>query len=138
MLVLILVVFTIGLAGCASELSGKSYSRSEVRTVQKVEYSVIEQLRPVHIEGTKTPIGASTGAAVGGIAVSSIRGGKIGQVMAEAAIEEGATLTTGVEFTIMMNDDRTTANIRNTRDISGFRNADVTQLQTVVSHDRQA
>ena len=50
--------------------------------MQQVEYGTIEQLRPVRIEGTKTPIGAGAGAAVGGIAGSSIHGGKTGQVMA--------------------------------------------------------
>jgi outer membrane lipoprotein SlyB len=117
--VLLLLVFTTGLAGCASDLSGESYSRSEARTVQRVEYGIIEQLRPVKIEGTKTPIGAGAGAAVGGIAGSSIRGGKTGQVMAVigavaggmagAAIEEGVTRTTGVEITLKMDDGRTIA-----------------------------
>ena len=87
--------------------------------MQQVEYGTIEQLRPVRIEGTKTPIGAGAGAAVGGIAGSSIRGGKTGQVMAVigavagglagAAIEEGATRTTGVEITLQMDDGRTIA-----------------------------
>lgn len=117
--VLLLLVFTTGLAGCASDLSGESYSRSEARTVQRVEYGIIDQLRPVKIEGTKTPIGAGAGAAVGGIAGSSIRGGKTGQVMAVigavagglagAAIEEGVTRTTGVEITLKMDDGRTIA-----------------------------
>jgi outer membrane lipoprotein SlyB len=118
-ILLLLLVITTGLAGCASDLSGESYSRSETRTVQQVEYGTIEQLRPVRIEGTKTPIGAGAGAAVGGIAGSSIHGGKTGQVMAVigavagglagAAIEEGATRTTGVEITLQMDDGRTIA-----------------------------
>jgi outer membrane lipoprotein SlyB len=105
-MLVLLLVFTTSLAGCASDLSGESYSRSEARTVQKVEYGIIEQLRPVQIEGTKTPIG-------------SIRGGKTGQVMAVigavagglagAAIEEGVTRTTGVEITLKMDDGRTIA-----------------------------
>jgi outer membrane lipoprotein SlyB len=69
--------------------------------VQRVEYGIIEQLRPVKIEGTKTPIGAGAGAAVGGIAGSSIRGGKTGQVM--------AVIGTGVEITLKMDDGRTIA-----------------------------
>jgi outer membrane lipoprotein SlyB len=118
-ILILLLAFTTGLAGCASDLSGESYSRSEARTVQQVEYGTIEQLRPVRIEGTKTPIGAGAGAAVGGIAGSGIRGGKTGQVMAVigavagglagAAIEEGATRTTGVEITLQMDDGRTIA-----------------------------
>jgi len=118
-LLLVILFFSLGLAGCASNLSGESYSRSEARTVQKVEYGTIEQLRPVNIEGTKTPIGAGAGAAVGGIAGSSIRGGKTAQVMAVigavagglagAAIEEGVTRTTGVEITLKLDDGRSIA-----------------------------
>lgn len=118
-LILIFLVSTLGLAGCASNLSGESYSRSEARTVQQVEYGVIESLRPVKIEGTKTPIGSGAGAIVGGIAGSSVGGRKTGQVMAVigavagglagAAIEEGVTRTQGVEFTIRMEDGRTVA-----------------------------
>ena len=54
------------LTGCASSLSGESYSRSEARTVQQVEYGVVENLRPVKIEGTKTPIGSGAGAVSAG------------------------------------------------------------------------
>ncbi len=118
-LILIFLVSTLGLAGCASNLSGESYSRSEARNVQQVEYGVIESLRPVQIEGTKTPIGSGAGAIVGGIAGSSVGGRKTSQVMAVigavagglagAAIEEGVTRTQGVEFTIRMEDGRTIA-----------------------------
>ena len=112
-LILLLLIAT-GLTGCASNLSGESYSRSEARTVQQVEYGIIEQLRPVKIEGTKTPIGSGAGTVIGGIAGSSVGGGKgryvmtvIGAVaggMAGAAIEEGVTRTQGVEITVKMND----------------------------------
>lgn len=118
-LILIFLISVLGLAGCASNLSGESYSRAEARTVQQVEYGVIESLRPVKIEGTKTPIGSGAGAIVGGIAGSSVGGRKTGQVMAVigavagglagAAIEEGVTRTQGVEFTIRMEDGRTVA-----------------------------
>lgn len=111
MLLLFLLVTT-GLAGCASNLSGESYSRSEARTVQTVEYGIIEQLRPVQIEGTKTPIGAGAGAVVGGVAGSGVGGGKGSQIMtvigavagglAGAAIEEGVTRSQGVEITVRM------------------------------------
>jgi outer membrane lipoprotein SlyB len=107
------------LVGCASNLSGESYSRSEARTVQQVEYGIIEYLRPVKIEGTKTPIGSGAGAAIGGIAGSGVGGGRgsyvmavIGAVaggMAGAAIEEGVTRTQGVEITVKMNNGETIA-----------------------------
>lgn len=112
--VLIFFLLTIGLAGgltgCASKLTGDTYSRDEVRKPQTVRMGVIESLRPVNIEGTKTNIGSAAGAAVGGIAASEIGGGHgsivaavIGAVaggMAGAAIEEGITRTQGVEITV--------------------------------------
>ena len=117
-LLLILLMAT-GLVGCASNLSGESYSRSEARSVQQVEYGIIEQLRPVKIEGTKTPIGAGAGALVGGIAGSGVGSGRGSNVMAVigalaggmagAAIEEGVTRTQGVEITIKMNKGGTIA-----------------------------
>lgn len=115
----LLLLIPIGLSGCASTQSGESYSRSEARTVQQVEYGVIEQLRPVKIEGTKTPIGSGAGAAAGGIAGSSVGGSTTGKVMAVigavagglvgAAIEEGVTRAEGVEITLTMRDGRTIA-----------------------------
>ena len=117
-LILILLMAS-GLIGCASNLSGESYSRSEARSVQQVEYGIIEQLRPVKIEGTKTPIGAGAGALVGGIAGSGVGSGRGSNVMAVigalaggmagAAIEEGMTRTQGVEITIKMNKGGTIA-----------------------------
>ncbi len=60
------------LSGCASNLSGSSYSRADARAVQSVRMGTIESLRAVQIEGTRTPIGTLAGAAVGGIAGSGI------------------------------------------------------------------
>jgi len=53
---------TLALGGCASSLTGDTYSRDEARAVQTVRYGTIESLRPVKIEGTKTPIGTGAGA----------------------------------------------------------------------------
>lgn len=44
------------LTGCQSSLTGDSYSRDEARRVQTIRMGTIESLRPVKIEGTKTPI----------------------------------------------------------------------------------
>ncbi len=102
------------LTGCASSLTGDSYSREDARKVQTIRMGTIESLRPVRIEGTKTPIGAGAGAAVGGIAGSTIGGGRgsavaavIGAVaggLAGAAVEEGITRTQGVEITVREDD----------------------------------
>ena len=105
---------TILLTGCASSLTGDTYSRADARQVQTVRMGTIESLRPVRIEGTKTPIGAGAGAAIGGIAGSTVGGGRgsavaavIGAVaggLAGAAAEEGLTRTQGVEITVYEDD----------------------------------
>jgi outer membrane lipoprotein SlyB len=118
-LLLLFLLVTAGLAGCASTLSGESYNRSEARTVQTVEYGTITYLRPVRIEGTKTPVGGGAGALIGGVAGSGVGGGKGSQIMtvvgavaggiAGAAIEEGVTRTQGVEITVKLNRGETIA-----------------------------
>jgi len=102
------------LGGCASSLTGDSYSRDEARRVQTVRMGTIESLRPVKIEGTKTPIGGGAGAIVGGVAGSAVGGGRgsivaavIGAVaggLAGSAAEEGLTRTQGVEITVREDD----------------------------------
>ena len=118
-LVVLLLSFVTVLSGCASDLSGDSYSRSEVRRAQQVEYGEIISLRPVQIEGTKSPVGAGAGAVVGGVGGSTLGGGKgstimavIGAVaggMAGAAVEEGVTRSQGVEITVKLDSGRTVA-----------------------------
>ncbi|TBU95496.1 glycine zipper domain-containing protein [Stutzerimonas kirkiae] len=108
--------------GCTSNLTGDSYSRDEARSVQTVRYGTIESLRPVKIEGTKTPIGAGAGAVVGGIAGSGVGGGRgsavaavIGALaggMLGSAAEEGLTRTQGVELTVREDDGNTRAYVQ--------------------------
>lgn len=110
------------LSGCASNLSGSTYSRADARAVQTVRMGTIESLRPVQIEGTRTPIGAIAGAAVGGIAGSGIGGGRgssiatvLGGVaggMAGAAAEEGLTRSQGVEIVVREDDGATRAYVQ--------------------------
>lgn len=105
---------TLLLSGCASSLTGDSYSRDDARRVQTIRMGTIESLRPVRIEGTKTPIGSGAGAVIGGIAGSGVGGGRgsavaavIGAVaggLAGAAAEEGITRTQGVEITVREDD----------------------------------
>ncbi len=100
------------LAGCPASTSGGAYSREQARTPQEVQMGVVESVREVQIEGTKTPIGPAAGAVVGGVAGSSIGHGKgstIGAVvgavaggLAGAAIEEGVTRTKGLEITVKL------------------------------------
>lgn len=109
---IVLIGLLVMLSGCMSTLSGESYSRSEARKEQRVEFGRVEYIRSVVIEGTKTPIGAGTGAAVGGIAGSGVGHGKgqdiatvVGAVaggLAGAAAEEQLTKKQGIELTVRL------------------------------------
>lgn len=101
------------LAGCAQGLGGGSYSRDEARREQNVRLGVVESVRPVQIEGTRTGVGPVAGAVVGGVAGSTVGGGRgsavaavIGAVaggVAGQAIEQGTTRKNGVEVTVKLN-----------------------------------
>ena len=106
------LVATLGLAGCASNLTGDTYSRDEARRAMVVRFATVESTRMVKLEGTKSNIGTVAGGAVGGVAGSSVGRGKgsavgavIGAVaggLAGAAIEEGATRSQGIEVTVRL------------------------------------
>lgn len=106
-------LFTGLIAACASSNSGSVYSRDEARKVQTVKTGVVESVRQVKLEGTKSPVGTIAGGAVGGIAGSSIGGdGKSGAVgavigavvggIAGAMAEEGITRKDGLEITVKL------------------------------------
>lgn len=111
-----LAAAAVGLAGCASGTGGKDYSRSQTRVVQEVQLGVVESVREVNIEGTKTPIGAGAGAVVGGVAGSTVGSGKgsvvgatVGAVLGGlggAAAEEAITRQKGVEITVKLDSGR--------------------------------
>lgn len=134
------------LSGCASDLSGSSYSRADARAVQNVRMGTIESLRPVQIEGTKTPIGTLAGAAVGGIAGSSIGGGRgqaittiLGGVaggMAGSAVEEGVTRTQGVEIVVREDDGSTRAYVQAVDANQQFRVGDRVRIMSVNGSSR--
>ncbi|MCS3466666.1 outer membrane lipoprotein SlyB [Pseudomonas sp. JUb42] len=119
------------LSGCTSSLTGDSYSRDEARAVQTVRLGTIESLRPVKIEGTKTPIGAGAGAIVGGVGGSAIGGGRGSIVMAVvgavaggllgSATEEGLTRTQGVEITVREDDGSMRAYVQQVQENEIFR-----------------
>ncbi len=105
--------------GCASSNSGSAYSRNQTRQEMTVRMGVVESVREVQIEGTKTPIGSAAGAVVGGIAGGNLgngRGSAVGSVLgavvggvAGAAAEEGITRRTGVEITVRLDNGTYTA-----------------------------
>ncbi|MGH8744779.1 MAG: glycine zipper 2TM domain-containing protein [Burkholderiales bacterium] len=107
------------LGGCAQSLSGSAYSRGQARQEQIVRNGTVESVRPVTIEGTKTPIGTVAGAAVGGVAGSTVGSGKgsgvaaiLGAVVggiAGSAAEEGLTRKPGLEIIVKLDSGNTVA-----------------------------
>lgn len=104
------------LGGCASSMSGGAYSREQARQVQEVQMGVVESVRHVKIEGTKSPVGTGAGAVVGGIAGSNIGAGKgstVGTILGAVAggvagsmIEEGVMSKDGLEITVKLDSGR--------------------------------
>jgi outer membrane lipoprotein SlyB len=138
----------LALGGCASSLTGDTYSRDEARTVQTVRMGIIESLRPVKIEGTKTPIGAGAGAVIGGIGGSTVGGGRGSAVMAVigavaggllgAAAEEGITRTQGVEITVREDDGTLRAYVQEVEPNQIFRVGERVRIMTVNGTSRVA
>jgi len=105
-------LLSVFLAACASSNSGSVYSRDDARKVQTVRTGVVESVRSVKLEGTKTPIGTVAGGAIGGIAGSTVGHGAgssiaavIGAVaggLAGSAIEEGVTRKDALEITVKL------------------------------------
>lgn len=131
----------LALGGCQSSLTGDTYSRDEARAVQTVRMGTIESLRPVKIEGTKTPIGAGAGAVVGGIGGSGLGGGRGSAVAAVvgavaggllgAAAEEGLTRTQGVEITVREDDGTMRAYVQEVEPNQVFRVGERVRIMTV-------
>jgi outer membrane lipoprotein SlyB len=104
------------LAGCAGGLGSSDYERGQTRGAQEVQMGVVESVREVKIEGTKSGIGSTAGAVVGGVAGSELGGGKgsiVGSVLGAvaggvtgAAAEEGVTRQKGIEITVKLDSGR--------------------------------
>lgn len=101
-----------GVSGCASSTAGNVYSRNEARQAQVVKYGTIEEVRPVKIEGTRSYIGAATGAVLGGLAGSTVGGGAgqkaatvggaVAGGLAGSAAEGALTKADGLELTVRL------------------------------------
>ncbi len=107
------------LSGCPASMSGGAYSRNQAREAQEVRLGYVESVRQVLIEGTRSGVGAVSGAALGGVAGSTIGRGR-GQVagaiggavlggLAGSAIEENATRQPGLEITVQLDNGRMVA-----------------------------
>jgi outer membrane lipoprotein SlyB len=115
------------LSGCAQSLSGSVYSRDEARRESTVRMGVVESVRAVQIEGTRSGIGAAGGAIAGGIGGSYIgsgRGSAIGAVagallggVAGAAAEQGVTQREGVEITVRLDNGDLRAIVQETDEV---------------------
>lgn len=139
---------SMALTGCQSSLTGDSYSRNEARTVQTVRMGTITALRPVKIEGSKSPIGAGAGAVIGGVGGSTVGGGKGSIVMAVvgavagglmgAAAEEGLTRTQGVEVTVREDDGSMRAYVQEVQPNEIFRVGERVRIMSVNGTSRVA
>ena len=100
-------------SGCASTSSGSVYSGAQTRGEQTVRMGVVESVRQVTIEGSKSGVGTLAGGAIGGVAGSNIGGGSRGSAIgtilgavaggvAGNAIEQGTSKTQGLEITVKL------------------------------------
>ena len=145
--ILVATLLTLLLGACASSNSGSVYSRDDARKTQTVRTGIVESVRQVKLEGTKSPIGTVAGAAVGGIAGSSIGQGKgstIGAVIGAvvgglggSAAEEMMTRKDALEITVKLDGGGLTAVVQEADEL--FKAGDKVRLiesagNTRVSH----
>ena len=124
-------LLTVGLTGCVSGLQGSTYSRSEARQVQEVEFGTVLSTNPVVIEGKQSGAGQLPGAIIGGVAGSSVGEGKgqqiftilgaVGGAVVGSIIEEQATRTQGLELTIKMDSGKTLSIVQEVDNVNVFR-----------------
>src|SRR5438067_2455897 len=118
--VIAVALLGIVVAGCAPMRTGDVYRRGETLRAQTVEMGVVDSIRYVQIEGRDTGVGTVGGAALGGIAGSTIGGGGrahaagsiagaiVGGVIGNA-VERDVTRAQGVELTVRLDGGRTVA-----------------------------
>jgi outer membrane lipoprotein SlyB len=80
--------------------------------VQTVKLGVVESVRQVKLEGTKSPVGTIAGGVIGGVAGSTVGQGSGSAIMAAigavagglagSAAEEGLTRKDGLEITVKL------------------------------------
>ena len=110
-LAILALVATLGLAGCASNMGGNTYQRSQAQGMQKVMLGVVESTRAVTIEsnsGVGTPAGSGIGAIVGsnygsgrGALIGMIAGAVIGGVVGHVT-DSLANARDGMEITVKL------------------------------------
>lgn len=116
-LMLFAVMVAVHVTGCASSKSGEVYSRDHARQVQTLETGMVESVKQVMIEGTKTPIGTAAGGVAGGVLGSTAGSGSgktvatvLGALAGAAAgtlVEEGITRKPGLEIVVKKDSGQT-------------------------------
>lgn len=108
---ILISLLSLCLGACVSSNSGSVYKRDEVRKTQTVKTGIVESVRTVRLEGTRSPVGTIAGTVIGGVAggsvgsggrtstVISILGSIVGGIVGSAA-EEVVTRENGLELTI--------------------------------------
>ena len=117
--ILAAALFALGINGCADTVGSGEYGRQQVQVEQTVRYGVVEQVRPVVIQGDNTGVGAVAGAGLGGVAGSTIGhntgsvagavGGAILGGLAGNAVEKSARKQNGVEVTVKLDNGQVIA-----------------------------
>ena len=106
------------MVGCAAPgLGGGNYTRAQVRGEQSVRLGVVENVRDVVIDARDTGTGTLAGAAIGGLAGSTVGGGYkanaagaiagalVGGIIG-SAVEKDANDRRGVEITVRIEGGR--------------------------------
>jgi len=104
------------LAGCATPAGPGYYYRGEALRPQSVEMGVVENVRPVALQGPDTGVGTVGGAALGGLAGSAagqgagqaaaIIGGAILGGLIGNTVERDANRRSGLELTVRLDNGR--------------------------------
>ena len=113
-LLLSVTIATAMLAGCAQPgLGGGNYTRGQVRGEQSVRIGTVENVRDVTIDARDTGTGTLAGAAIGGVAGSTLGGGSranavgaiagavVGGIIG-SAVEKNNNDRVGVEVTVRL------------------------------------
>jgi outer membrane lipoprotein SlyB len=113
------VAIAVVLAGCASSKSGEVYSRDQAQKAHTVELGLVEFVKEVRVEGSRSGGGAAVGGVAGGFAGSTVGGGKgstlasIGGALLGAAIgakaEEKLSEFDGLEITVKLDSGKVLA-----------------------------
>lgn len=118
-LILVALLASTVLGGCATSKSPDVYSREQAMQELTVRMGVLEAIREVALEGTRSGIGTGAGAVVGGVAGSTMGQGKgqiVGAVLGAvvgglvgSGIESQTTKKIAVELTVRLDSGKTVA-----------------------------